>query len=50
MLDKLDFAEVKPSIISWVIVGLMAVTFIVFAKYVVTRWPVKGLTEVIQSV
>ncbi len=50
MFDKLDFAEVKPSIVSWLIVGLMATTFIVFAKYVFTRYPVRGLTEVIQSV
>lgn len=50
MFDKIDFSDVKPSIISWVIVGLMAITFIVFAKYVVTRFPVKGLTEVVQSV
>ncbi len=50
MFDKLDFSDVKPSIISWFIVGLMAITFIVFAKYVVTRFPVRGLTEVVQSV
>lgn len=50
MFDKIDFADVRPSIVSWLIVGLMAVTFIVFAKFVTTRWPVKGLTEVIQSV
>lgn len=46
----LDFADVKPSVVSWVIVGLMAVTFIVVAKYIFTRWPVPGLTEVVQSV
>jgi hypothetical protein len=45
-----DFADVRPSLISWVIVGLMAVTFIAAAKYVLTRYPVTGLTEVIQSV
>jgi len=36
----LDFADVKPSVVSWVIVGLMAVTFIVFAKFVVNRWTI----------
>jgi hypothetical protein len=35
---ELDFADVRPSVISWVIVGLMAVTFIVFAKFVVNKW------------
>jgi hypothetical protein len=47
---NLDFADVKPSLVSWVIVGLMAITFIVVAKFLTSRWPVKGLTEVIQSV
>lgn len=46
----LDFADVKPSVVSWLIVGLMAVTFIVVAKYIFTRWPVAGLSEIIQSV
>lgn len=45
-----DFADVKPSVISWIIVGLMATTFIVVAKYVLTRWQVPGLSEVVQSV
>lgn len=45
-----DLADVKPSLFSWLIVGLMSVTFIAVAKYLVTRFPVKGLTEVIQSV
>lgn len=47
---KLDLADVKPSVLSWVIVGLMAVTFIVFFKYAFTRWHVPGLSEVFQSV
>jgi hypothetical protein len=46
----LDFADVKPSVISWLIVGLMAVTFIVLLKYAVQKFPVPGLSEVILSV
>lgn len=46
----MDFADVKPSIVNWVLVGLMAITFIVVAKWLTTKYPVKGLTEVIQSV
>ena len=34
----LDMADVRPSVISWVIVGLMAITFIVFAKFAVNKW------------
>lgn len=46
----LDFADVKPSFWSWLIVGLMAVTFIVFAKWLFNKYPVTGLTDVINSV
>lgn len=45
----LDFSDVKPSLISWVIVGLMATTFIVGMKYLFTRYPVRGLTEIFQA-
>lgn len=45
-----NFADVKPSLISWIIVGLMATTFIVVMKYLFTRFPVKGLSEIFQSV
>lgn len=45
-----DFADVKPSVVSWLIVGLMAVTFIVFMKWVLMRYPVTGLSDIIQSV
>lgn len=36
---ELDMSDVKPSLLSWVLVGLMAMSFIVFAKFVVNRWP-----------
>lgn len=35
---EFDLADVKPSVLSWFIVGLMAITFIVFAKFAVNRW------------
>jgi len=44
---ELDF---KPSVINWLIVGIMAVTFIVLAKFVVNKWTVPGLTDVINAV
>lgn len=35
---EFDLADVKPSVLSWFIVGIMAVTFIVFAKFAVNKW------------
>jgi hypothetical protein len=34
----LDFADVKPSLLNWVITGLMAVTFISFWKFIFSMW------------
>jgi hypothetical protein len=47
---ELDFAEVKPSLLNWVIIGLMACTFIVFAKWLLVKYPVRGLTDFIAAV
>lgn len=47
---KIDWADVKPSVYTWVMVGIMAVTFIVVAKYLSARFPLPGLDMVIQSV
>ncbi len=49
MFDKLNFGDVRPSVISWFIVGLMAVTFIVVMKFVFTKYPVRGLSEIFQA-
>lgn len=35
---ELNFSDVKPSVLNWLIVGLMAVTFIAFAKFVVNNY------------
>jgi len=51
MLDfDLDMADIKPTLLSWLLVGLMASTFIVFAKYVFTRWKVPGVTDIFMAV
>lgn len=48
---KLDFADIKPSVINWLIVGLMAVTFIVAAKWMVSRYNVvPALSDLINAV
>lgn len=45
-----DFADVKPTVLNFVIVGAMAVVFIVLIKYALNRWPVPGLTPMINIV
>jgi hypothetical protein len=40
-----DMADVKPSLLSWFTVGIMAVTFIVFMKYLTAKYPTPGLTQ-----
>lgn len=42
---EIDQADVKPTFLSWITVGIMSVTFIVLMKYVTSKWPVPGLTE-----
>jgi hypothetical protein len=46
----MQMADVKPSVLSWLLVGLMAVTFIVAIKVIDTRWPIPGLHTLLQIV
>ena len=46
---NLDFADVKPGLLNWVIIGLMSVTFIAFFKYMLAMWQVPGLSELVAS-
>jgi hypothetical protein len=46
---KLDFADVKPSVTSWLTVGIMALTFIVLMKWAVHKWPIPGLSDVVNA-
>lgn len=41
---------IKLGIKNWLMVGVMAVLFIVFAKVIFTKYQVKGLSTLIQSV
>ncbi len=50
MLGKILPASVNPSVANWLITGLMAVTFIVLAKWALAKWPVPGLSEVVNMV
>ncbi len=46
----IDLADVKPSVLSFLTVGLMAIAFIVLAKFIVTKWNVPIIGSLIQSV
>lgn len=48
-----DFADVKPSVLNWFVVGMLAITFIVVAKFVVNKFDnpiVAPFKEVVSSV
>lgn len=47
---EFDMADIKPSVLSWIIVGLMAASFIVITKWLVTKYPVPGLTDFFNAV
>jgi hypothetical protein len=46
----IDFADVKPSVLSWIIVGLLAVTFIIVGKWLFARVHVPGVSDVFMAV
>ena len=35
---------------NWLMVGVMAVLFIVLAKVILTKYPVKGLSDIVNAV
>jgi hypothetical protein len=43
----MQMADVKPSVLSWVLVGLMAITFIVALKVIDQKWPLPGLHQLL---
>lgn len=45
MKIPLDLADVKPSVVSFVTVGLMALVFIVVGKWLTQKYRVPGLTD-----
>lgn len=36
---ELDLKDLKPSVFNWFMIGLMAVSFIVFWKWIVNQYP-----------
>jgi hypothetical protein len=45
-----DMKDVKPSVLNWAIVGLMAVSFIVLAKWIFTKYPVPYISPIVAAV
>jgi hypothetical protein len=43
------FANSKITVYNWIVIGLMALTFIVFAKMIFSKWKVPGITEVVSA-
>lgn len=46
----LDFAEVKPTLLNWAVVGMMAVTFIAFFKFFFAVFGVPGLSDLFGAI
>lgn len=47
---NLELADVRPSLLSWLVVTLMAITGIVFAKWLVVKVPIPGLSTLVAAV
>lgn len=47
---ELDMADPRPSLISFVVIGLTAMVFILGAKWAFGRWHVAGLSELVAAV
>lgn len=47
---RIDPADLQPNLLNWMVGGIMAVTFILFWKFVFAKWPVPGLSEAFASI
>jgi hypothetical protein len=45
----IDVADIKPTVLSWTVVGLMATTFIVFFRWLFSKFRVPGLSDLFIS-
>lgn len=50
MDDILDFANIYPSMLNLIVVGLMATIFISIMKYITNRWPIPGVSDLFASI
>jgi hypothetical protein len=49
-MPSVDLADVRPTVLSWVIVGIMALTFITAAKFITAAIPIPGVSPLVASV
>jgi len=47
---EFDMADVKPSVLSFITVTLMAVAGIALLKWAVQRWPIPGFSDLVNAV
>lgn len=47
---ELDFSDIKPGVLSALMVLLLVMITVPLAKYVFNRWPVPGITDLINAV
>jgi hypothetical protein len=46
----LDFADIKPSVLNAVMITLVVIVMIPLAKFLLNKYPVRGLTDLVNSV
>lgn len=46
----LEFGNVLPSVLNWTVVGLMALTFIIAAKFILTKFNVPAVSDLVAGV
>ncbi len=49
MAVTLDMADIKPTLYNTAYITLAAIAGIVLLKYILNRWPVKGLTDLVNA-
>jgi hypothetical protein len=47
---RFDMADVKPSVLSFITVGMMAAIFIVLLKFIFNKWRVPGFTQLANAI
>jgi hypothetical protein len=45
-----DFADLKPSLLNWMVNGLMSVTFILFFKWLFSSMNIPGFSDAFASI
>jgi hypothetical protein len=49
-MDMLEFGNIYPSVLNWALVGIMSITFIAVFKFLLAKYPIPGLTDLIASI